>query len=250
MARVIAISNQKGGAGKTTTAVNLGARLAKFHKKRTLLMDMDPQAHCTLWSGINPGSFSVSIYHIITQNLPLKQCLIEAGENLFLAPADARLSRLRAQDVRLMKSPFLLTREEADSYDFTIIDCPPAMGLPTLFALASASELIIPVQTQFLALERTIELIKNLRVLRQKFNRRLRLGGIVCTMYDPRTNISREVVGRLQRLFGDKVFKTIIHRDVRLEECPAHRKSIFEYSPNSNAAKQYEEFTEEVLKSG
>ncbi len=250
MARVIAIYNQKGGAGKTTTTVNLGARLAGFHKKRTLLIDMDPQAHCTLWSGINPGSFSVSIYHILTQNLPLKQCVIEIGENLFLAPADARLSRLRVQDIRLRGRSFLLTREEAENYDFTLIDCPPTMGLLTLLALASASELIIPVQTQFLALERTIELIKTLKVVRQKFNRRLRLGGIICTMYDPRTNISREVVAQLRTLFGDKVFKTVIHRDVKLEECPAHRKSIFEYSPISSAAKLYEEFTEEVLRRG
>ena len=250
VARVIAIFNQKGGAGKTTTAINLGARLAKFHKKRTLLIDMDSQAHCTFWSGINPNSFSVSIYHILAQNLPLKQCVIEIGENLFLAPADAQLSRLRAQDIRLSKRFFLLTREEAESYDFTLIDCPPTMGLPTLLALASASELIIPVQTQFLALERTIALIKSLKVIRQKFNRRLRLGGIICTMYDPRTNISREVVAQLRKLFGTKVFKTVIHRDVKLEECPAHRKSIFEYSPGSSTAKLYEEFTEEVLRRG
>jgi chromosome partitioning protein len=250
VARVIAISNQKGGAGKTTTTVNLGTRLAKFHKKRTLLIDMDPQAHCTLWSGVNPKSLPVSVYHILTQNLPLKQCVIEIGENLFLAPADGRLSRLTAQDIRLGGRSFLLNRDEAKSYDFALIDCPPTMGLPTLLALASASELIIPVQTQFLALERTIELIKALKVIRKKLNGKLRLGGIICTMYDPRTNISREVVARLRTLFGDKVFKTVIHRDVRLEECPAHRKSIFEYSPGSSAAKLYEEFTEEVVKRG
>lgn len=248
MARIIAMVNQKGGVGKTTTAINLAYALSELHGKKTLLVDIDTQANATSSLGFDPEQVDASLYDVLIGQKSFQDILINKTERLFIAPANLHLSGLNAKDVNFSEK--LLKLEDAGEFDFVIIDCPPSLGVLTVLALSSATEVIVPVQAQYLALEGTATLIKTVDLVRRKLNRRLKIGGVLCTMYDPRTKISRSIYGKLLEHFGELVYRTKIARDVRLEECPAYGMSIFEFAPKSRAAKLYSEFAQEVLDRG
>lgn len=245
MARIIAMVNQKGGVGKTTTAINLSYALAEFHQKRTLLIDIDTQANATSSLGFNPEQIDASIYDVLIKQKTLSEVLLQKTERLWVAPANLHLSGLHAQDVNFAEK--FLSLNESGQFDFVIVDCPPSLGVLTVMALAGATEVLIPVQAQYLALEGTATLLKTIELIRRKLNRRLKIGGVVCTMFDPRTKLSRTIYEKLLEHFGDLVYRTKISRDVRLEECPAYGLSIFEYAPNSRASQLYQELATEVL---
>ncbi len=237
--------NQKGGVGKTTTAINLGYALAEFHQKRTLLIDVDTQANATSSLGFDPDEERASIYDVLTHRMTLEQVLVRRSDRFWLAPANMHLSGLSAREVNF--SDRFLTPSNSALFDYIIIDCPPSLGVLTVLALATATEVIIPVQAQYLALEGTATLLKTVELIRRKINRKLRIGGVLCTMFDPRTRLSRGIYQKLMDHFGTLVFETRISRDVRLEECPAYGVPIFEYAASSRAAKLYREFTNEVV---
>lgn len=244
MARIIAMVNQKGGVGKTTTAINLSYALAELHQKRTLLVDIDTQANATSSLGFHPEKVEASIYDVLIKQKTLTEVMLPRTERLFVAPANLHLSGLHAREVNFAEK-FLSVADTAD-FDFIVIDCPPSLGVLTVMALSSATEIIIPVQAQYLALEGTATLLKTIELIRRKLNRRLKIGGVLCTMFDPRTKISRSIYEKLQEHFRELVFTTRITRDVRLEECPAFGQSIFEYAQASRAAQQYQELALEV----
>ena len=248
MARIIAMVNQKGGVGKTTTAINLAYALSEFHGQKTLLVDIDTQANATSSLGFNPEQLEFSLYDVLIKKRPLQEVLLSRSDSLSIAPANLHLSGLSARDVNFSEK--LLKIEEAEEFDFVIIDCPPSLGVLTVLALSSATEVMVPVQAQFLALEGTATLLKTVDLVRRKLNRRLRIGGVVCTMFDGRTKISRSIYGKLLEHFGELVYRTKVGRDVRLEECPAYGMSIFEYAPRSRGARLYRELAQEVLDRG
>jgi chromosome partitioning protein len=237
--------NQKGGVGKTTTAINLSYALAEFHQQRTMLIDIDTQANATSSLGFDPEDVEASIYDVLMKQKSLDEILLQKTDHLFIAPANLHLSGLHAKDVNFSEK--FLTLNDSSDFDFIVIDCPPSLGVLTVMALAGATEVIIPVQAQYLALEGTATLLKTIELIRRKLNRRLKIGGVVCTMFDPRTKLSRNIYEKLLEHFGDLVYRTKISRDVRLEECPAYGLSIFEYAPNSRASQLYQEFATEVL---
>jgi len=245
VARIIAMVNQKGGVGKTTTAVSMSYALAELHQQRTLLVDIDTQANATSSLGFSPEALETSIYDVLMRQKTLPEVVLQKTERLSVAPANLDLSGLHAKDVNFAEK--FLTPDEVAPYDFVIIDCPPSLGALTVMALAGATEVIIPVQAQYLALEGTATLLKTIELIRRKLNRRLKIGGVVCTMYDGRTKLSRSIYEKLLEHFGPLVFQTRITRDVRLEECPAYGLSIFEFAPRSRGATLYRELATEVL---
>lgn len=237
--------NQKGGVGKTTTAINLSYALAEFHQQRTLLIDMDTQANATSSLGLYPGELELSIYDVLTRERRLGEVTLQKSDHLSIAPSNLHLSGLHAKDVNFSEK--FLSLADIRDYDYIVIDCPPSLGVLTVLALSSATEVLIPVQAQYLALEGTATLLKTIELIRRKLNRRLRIGGVVCTMFDGRTRISRNIYEKLIEHFRELVYRSKISRDVRLEECPAYGISIFEYAPKSRAAKMYREFADEVV---
>lgn len=248
MARIIAMVNQKGGVGKTTTAINLAYALSEFHAQKTLLIDIDTQANATSSLGFDPDQLEFSLYDVLIKKRPLQDVLLHRSERLAIAPANLHLSGLGAREVNFSEK--LLPVEEAGEFDYVIVDCPPSLGVLTVLALASATEVMVPVQAQFLALEGTATLLKTVDLVRRKLNRRLKIGGVLCTMFDGRTKISRSIYGKLLEHFGELVYRTKVSRDVRLEECPAYGMTIFEYAPRGKAARMYKDLAQEVVERG
>lgn len=245
--RKISLVNQKGGVGKTTTAISLSSALSKFHSKRTLLIDLDTQANATTSLGLNPSEIEFSIYDVLLRKKSLKDIIIEIDRGFYLAPSSINLSGIHVKDVNFTERYFDVEDEE---YDFIIIDCPPSLGVLTVLSLCFANEIIIPVQAQYLALEGTATLLKTVQLVKWKLNRNIHILGFLCTMFDPRTKISKEIYERLLRHFKHLVFETKISRDVKLEECPAFGLSIFDYEPKSRGALLYSQFAQEVLNRG
>ncbi|MDD3213879.1 MAG: ParA family protein [Eubacteriales bacterium] len=248
MGKTIAVTNQKGGVGKTTTAVNLTACLAESGKK-ILLIDLDPQGNSTSGLGLRAGGKTV--YEALTGDTPFRSVIVKSGvPNLMLAPSDIRLAgaelELRDLDDREYRLKSVLQTVEAD-FDFIFIDCPPSLGLLTLNALAAAQRVLIPIQCEYYALEGVTSLMNTINRVKHGFNPGLDIEGVLLTMLDGRTNLSLQVVDSVKKHFRNKVFSTAIPRNVRLGEAPSHGLPIHQYDPRSLGAEAYRQLAKEFL---
>ena len=250
MATVIAIANQKGGVGKTTTAINLAAAFAQ-KKKRTLLIDLDPQANSTM-TFFALEEVSHSVYDVLADHqLPFAEIIKPTKcANLCLVPSKISLAKLEANLVGQFDAPFrlkdVLTPVRKD-FDMILIDTPPTLGIMTVNALVAATHLLVPIQAGYYALEGTDDLLETLERVRARPNPDLQLLGIVITLFDKRTNLARDIQKQVNQVFGEKVFKTVIGKNVRLEESPAYKETIFTYAPDSSGAEEYGKLAKEVL---
>ena len=250
MIKIYALANQKGGVGKTTTAVNLSACLAKQGKK-VLLVDIDPQGNSTSGLGIRKHDLKYCIYNVLIDDYPLEMVIKKTEiENLDIVPATLNLAGAEIELVPMFSRESKLDdalEYVKDTYDYILIDCPPSLGLLTFNAFTAATDVLIPIQCEFYALEGLSQLINSINLARQYLNKNLNIGGVVLTMYDSRTKLSQEVAEEVKKYFPDKIFNTIIHRNVRLSEAPSHGKPIISYDINSSGAMAYTELAREVI---
>ena len=248
--RLIAVANQKGGVGKSTTAVSVSAALAELGQ-RVLVIDLDPQGNASTGLGIRHEAREVTVYDVLASEAPIEEAIVPTPiENLFAVPstidlagAEIELVSQFSRELRLRKAIEPLTH---GSFDYVFLDCPPSLGLLTINALAAAHELLVPIQCEYYALEGLGQLLRNVRLVQQNVNTGLRLTGIVMTMFDPRTKLSEQVVQEVRRYFGDRVYRTIIPRTVRLSEAPGFGLPITAYDPSSRGAESYRQLAVEV----
>ena len=247
--RVIAIANQKGGVGKTTTTINLGACLAELGY-RTLVVDLDPQGNASTGLGIENRGLETSMYHVIMHEVPLEDCVEpSAVKNLFVAPASLDLAGAEIELVPAFSRENRLRRAiEAvlDDYDYVLIDCPPSLGLLTVNGLNAANEVLVPIQCEYYALEGLGQLLRNVDLVKRNLNPTLEVSTIVCVMYDARTKLADQVVREVRDHFGDKVCRTVVPRTVRLSEAPSFGQPIITFDSTSRGAVAYREVAKEV----
>ncbi|OQO67423.1 ParA family protein [Enterococcus faecium] len=250
MAQIISVANQKGGVGKTTTTVNLGACLASLGKK-VLLVDMDAQGNATSGVGIRKPDVTKDIYDVLVNELPIDEAtLITEHENLSIVPAtlqlagaEIELTSMMARESRLKGS----LAEVSSQYDYILIDCPPSLGHLTINSFTASDSILIPVQCEYYALEGLSQLLNTVRLVQKHFNPELEIEGVLLTMYDARTNLGNEVVEEVRKYFREKVYETIIPRNIRLSEAPSHGKPIIDYDPRSRGAEVYQAVAKEVV---
>ena len=250
MAKVIAIANQKGGVGKTTTSVNLSACLGELGQ-RVLLIDIDPQGNATSGLGIDKGKIEKSIYDVLVDDIPIKDTVIGTEvDNLKVLPATIQLAGAEIELVASMSRETKLKKaidKIKNEYDFVIIDCPPSLGLLTINSLTAANSILVPIQCEFYALEGLSQLLKTITLIQDNLNQDLVLEGVVLTLFDSRTNLSGQVVQEVKNHIQQKVFKTIIPRNVRLSEAPSFGRPVIKYDPKSKGAEVYYNLAKEVL---
>ncbi len=249
MQNVLAVVNQKGGVGKTTTAINLGAALAAL-EKRVLLVDCDPQGNAS--RGLGVEAEHPTLYHVLSDGVPLADAIRSTSfPNLSLVPSDRELVGVEVEFVRLDGWEARLAnaiRESRNSFDVLLLDCPPSLGHLTVSALAAADGVLVPLQCEYYALEGISELLTTIRRVQSGANRRLGIAGILLTMFDERTNLSKEVEGEVRRHFAGKVFESVIPRNVRLAEAPSHGVPILDYDIKSRGAEAYLAAAQELLR--
>lgn len=253
MGKVIAITNQKGGVGKTTSTVNLGASLALLGNS-ILLIDIDPQGNATSGVGINKGDMDECIYNVLVEDLDARQVSVPTNvENLSIIPATIQLAGAEIELVSTMSREVKLKKaidKIRDDYDYILIDCPPSLGLLTINALTASDTVLIPVQCEYYALEGLSQLLNTIRLVQKHLNKQLMIEGVLLTMLDARTNLGIQVIEEVKMYFQDKVYKSIIPRNVRLGEAPSHGKPITVYDPKSKGAEVYLELAKEVMAVG
>ena len=247
--RVMAIANQKGGVGKTTTSINLGACLADLGY-RTLVVDLDPQGNASTGLGVDTRSLEASLYDVLLHDVALEDCVEPTSvRNLFVAPASLDLAGAEIELVPVFSRENRLKRALdpiRTDYDYIIIDCPPSLGLLTVNGLAAASEVVVPIQCEYYALEGLGQLLRNVDLVRKGLNPELEVSAIVCVMYDARTKLADQVVDEVRHHFGEKVCRTVVPRTVRLSEAPSFGQPIIAFDPQSRGAIAYRELAKEV----
>ncbi|MGM0830904.1 MAG: ParA family protein [Bacillota bacterium] len=253
MGRIVAVTNQKGGVGKTTTSVNLGACLAYIGKK-VLLVDIDPQGNATSGVGVEKGDVQQCIYDVLVDDVDVRDTIKQSKvENLSIVPATISLAGAEielvptiSREVRLKKA----LEKVKDEFDYIIIDCPPSLGLLTINALTASDAVVIPVQCEYYALEGLSQLLSTVRLVQKHLNHDLMIDGVLLTMLDARTNLGIQVIEEVKKYFQDKVYRTIIPRNVRLSEAPSHGEPIIIYDAKSRGAEVYLELAKEVAANG
>lgn len=250
MAQIIAVANQKGGVGKTTTAINLSAALARL-KKKVLVVDIDPQGNATSGLGLPKEEIKHCIYNVLVDGLPLEEIIVKSQwKNLDVVPASIELAGAEIELVAMVSREDKLKKAlagQVDIYDYILIDCPPSLGLLTLNALNAAQSILIPIQCEYYALEGLGQLMNTISLVRKHLNENLQLEGVLLTMYDTRTKLSEQVAEEVRKYFKQYVYQTVIPRNVRLSEAPSYGQHILEYDPKSKGAKLYMTLAAEVL---
>ena len=251
MGRIIAITNQKGGVGKTTTSINLSAALAAKGKK-VLVIDTDPQGNTTSGYGIDKNELDYSVYDLMLGECSVHDCIIKnVIENVSLIPSNVDLSAVETELIGTEQKEYILKKEidyVKDMYDFIIIDCPPSLSMLTINSMTTANSVIVPIQCEYYALEGLSDLLHTINLVQERLNPDLNMEGVVFTMYDSRTNLSNQVVENVKEYLGQNVYKTVIPRNVRLAEAPSHGQPINIYDPKSAGAEAYAMLADEVIK--
>lgn len=253
MGRIISVANQKGGVGKTTTTVSLAASLAKLGKQ-VLIIDSDPQGNATSGLGVQKAELTHDVYDVLVNQIPMEEIIVPTTrENLMIAPstiqlagAEIELTSQQRREQRLKEAVGVIR----EAYDYIFIDCPPSLGHLTMNAFTASDTVLIPVQCEYYALEGLSQLMNTITMVRKHFNHQLKIEGVLLTMYDARTNLGQEVKEDVIKYFREKVYHTIIPRNVRLSEAPSYGQAIVDYDPRSRGAEVYLELAKEVLANG